>query len=263
MHISKLVQAAAVASLLVVAAAPATTSAAVFVGVAVDIAPPVIPVYVQPPCPAANFIWEPGYWAWGPGGYYWVPGTWVAAPAIGLLWTPGYWGWGTGAYYWHPGYWGRTVGYYGGINYGFGYFGAGYVGGRWYGNSFRYNTAITRVNRVVIHNTYIDRTVIRNSDDRRSYIGGRGGIQSNPTAEERAERDRGMAPTNEQQYHEQMSSQNRYHLWTVNHGQPNNGAVAHPYSQSNRPTHYAPVTNDDRRAAQQHVAPPNGRRPPR
>lgn len=77
--------------------------AQVVVGIGVSIAPPAIPVYVQPACPAANYIWEPGYWAWGAGGYYWVPGTWVAAPGVGLLWTPGWWGWDSNAYYWHRG----------------------------------------------------------------------------------------------------------------------------------------------------------------
>ncbi|HEY2473964.1 MAG TPA: YXWGXW repeat-containing protein, partial [Candidatus Cybelea sp.] len=129
MNIPNVLRAAAVATLLV--SFPATSSAAVFVGV--TIAPPPLPVYVQPAAPLPNFMWQPGYWAWGPGGYYWVPGTWIAAPAVGLLWTPGFWGWNTGAYFWHPGYWGRTVGFYGGINYGNGYFGNGFVGGFWHG----------------------------------------------------------------------------------------------------------------------------------
>lgn len=84
-------------------AAPMPSPAQVVVGIGVSIAPPAIPVYVQPACPAANYIWEPGYWAWGAGGYYWVPGTWVAAPGVGLLWTPGWWGWDSNAYYWHRG----------------------------------------------------------------------------------------------------------------------------------------------------------------
>ncbi len=33
------------------------------------------------------------------------------------------------AYVFHPGYWGQHVGYYGGVNYGFGYMGIGFVGG--------------------------------------------------------------------------------------------------------------------------------------
>ena len=81
-------------------------------------------------------MWTPGYWAYGDDGYYWVPGTWVPAPYVGALWTPGYWGWGGGLYVWHPGYWGPHVGYYGGVNYGFGYMGIGFVGGMWAGSAF-------------------------------------------------------------------------------------------------------------------------------
>jgi WXXGXW repeat (2 copies) len=33
-------------------------------GIAVDIAPPPLPVYDQPPIPAPGYIWTPGYWAW-------------------------------------------------------------------------------------------------------------------------------------------------------------------------------------------------------
>src|ERR1035437_846740 len=76
-------------------AVPVTQAhAGVFVSVAV--APPVLPVYVQPPLPAPGFIWTPGYWAYGDAGYYWVPGVWVRPPRVGVLWTPGYWGWGGG-----------------------------------------------------------------------------------------------------------------------------------------------------------------------
>src|SRR5262249_16572953 len=61
--------------------------------VSITIAPPVLPVYEQPPIPGPGYIWTPGYWAWGDDGYYWVPGTWILPPAVGLLWTLGYWGW--------------------------------------------------------------------------------------------------------------------------------------------------------------------------
>src|SRR5215475_13179531 len=94
--------------------------------VSISIGPPPIPVYEQPPCPDEGYIWTPGYWAYGEEGYFWVPGTWVMAPEPGYLWTPGYWGWDTGYYHWHPGYWGTEIGFYGGINYGFGYYGRGY-----------------------------------------------------------------------------------------------------------------------------------------
>src|SRR5215472_4635668 len=110
-------------------ATPATSSASaqIGIGVSVTIAPPPLPVYTQPICPGPGYIWTPGYWAYDPDdGYYWVPGTWVTAPSIGVLWTPGYWGWSGAAFVWNAGYWGPTVGFYGGINYGFGYTGVGY-----------------------------------------------------------------------------------------------------------------------------------------
>ena len=65
-----------------------------------------------------------------------------ASAAVGVLWTPGYWGWGGSAFLWHEGYWGPHVGFYGGINYGFGYGGVGFFGGRWDGGHFAYNTAV-------------------------------------------------------------------------------------------------------------------------
>ena len=36
----------------------------------------------------------------------------------------------------------------------------------WEGNIFRYNTAVTRVNTTVIHNTYVDSTVVNNQVNR-------------------------------------------------------------------------------------------------
>ena len=95
---------------LLVAVIPASSYAGVFVSVA--IAPPVLPVYVQPPCPTEGYLWTPGYWSYDPvDGYYWVPGVWVAPPEPGVLWTPGYWGYANGVYGWNDGYWGPTVGF--------------------------------------------------------------------------------------------------------------------------------------------------------
>ena len=154
------------------------------VAVSITVAPPAIPVYEQPPCPTEGFLWTPGYWGYGPAGYFWVPGVWVAPPRPGLLWTPGYWGFVGGAYRWHAGYWGPHVGYYGGINYGFGYGGVGFYGGRWEGGAFRYNTAVMRVGPG-FHGVYEDRTVIRNTTINRASFNGEGGIVARPTAEER------------------------------------------------------------------------------
>jgi len=110
-----------VLAMLAVPSAP--SKAAVAIGISINLAPPPLVVYDQPPIPGPGYIWTPGYWAWGPDGYYWVPGTWVYPPVVGVLWTPPWWGWVGGAYVFHVGYWGPHIGFYGGINYGFGYFG--------------------------------------------------------------------------------------------------------------------------------------------
>jgi hypothetical protein len=215
---------------LAVLALSASSFAGVFVSVTV--APPVLPVYAQPPCPGDGYIWTPGYWAWGPDGYYWVPGTWVVAPAPGLLWTPGYWGWGEGVYVWHPGYWGPHVGFYGGVNYGFGYFGVGFGGGYWRGDRFFYNRSVTNINVTNVHITNVyNQTVINNNVNvtRVSYNGGEGGIHARPRPEEEeAFRERRFESTRMQANHEHAARENREFLASVNHGRPAIAATARP-----------------------------------
>jgi len=74
--------------------------------------------------PRDDYVWTPGYWGYQSDGYYWVPGAWVLAPYVGALWTPSYWAYDDGHYGWHRGYWSTHIGYYGGIDYGYGYTGA-------------------------------------------------------------------------------------------------------------------------------------------
>ncbi|MDB5142820.1 MAG: hypothetical protein JWQ66_1533 [Mucilaginibacter sp.] len=201
------------------------------VSISANIAPPPIPVYVQPPCPIDGYLWQPGYWAYDPdsGGYYWVPGVWIAPPTIGYLWTPCYWGYDGGVYLFHQGYWGPHVGFYGGINYGYGYFGVGFAGGGWSGDRFRYNTAVMHVNRTVIHNTYVDRTVINRNTivhNRISYNGGRGGVTARPRPqEEQAMRERHVQPTGAQLTHQRAASRDRSQFASVNHGRPSTAAM--------------------------------------
>lgn len=199
---------------------PGSSSAAV--AISITVAPPILPVYVQPPCPQEGYLWTPGYWAWAPDGYYWVPGVWVAPPLVGLLWTPGYWGFGGGAYLWHAGYWGPHVGFYGGVDYGFGYPGVGFVGGVWAGNLFRYNTAVVNVNTAVVHNVYADRSVIRNGGAAsRVSFNGPGGIDARPNAAETAAmRERHRQPTAAQASHLNMARADRAQRASVNHGNP-------------------------------------------
>ena len=156
------------------------------VSISITAAPPELITYEQPPCPVDGYLWTPGYWAYGEEDYYWVPGVWVAPPRVGFLWTPGYWGFHNGFYAFNDGYWGPRVGFYGGVNYGFGYGGNGYYGGGWQGDHFRYNTAVTRVNTTVIHNTYVDKTVInRGVTNSRASFNGPGGVSARETAEQR------------------------------------------------------------------------------
>jgi hypothetical protein len=168
-------------SLLVPLAAPAQ------VRVSIHIAPPPLLIYAQPPVPGEGYIWIPGYWSWSDPdrGYYWIPGTWVLAPNDGDLWTPGYWAFEQSRYFWHSGYWGPQVGFYGGINYGYGYSGSGYQGGRWDRGAFLYNRAISNVDAQVIHHVYSAPAVRNRSVNRVSFNGGKSGTAAQPTASER------------------------------------------------------------------------------
>jgi hypothetical protein len=227
---------------------PASSFAGVFLSITV--APPLLPVYAQPPCPGDGYLWTPGYWAYGDAGYYWVPGTWVMAPRPGFLWTPGYWGWGGGFYAWHAGYWGPHVGFYGGVNYGFGYGGVGFYGGRWEGGHFAYNTAVLHVNTTVVHNTYIDNTVIHNTTViNRTSFNGPGGINARPGPQEQAAmREQHVQATSEQMSHEHFASTNRANFASVNGGRPAMAAVSHPMTSSNLAAHNTAYNNNSRPA---------------
>jgi WXXGXW repeat (2 copies) len=273
---------------LLLAVIPASSYAGVFISV--GIAPPVLPVYVQPPCPEPGWMWTPGYWGYGDDGYYWVPGTWVPAPYVGALWTPGYWGWGSGLYVWHPGYWGPHVGYYGGVNYGFGYMGVGFAGGLWVGGAFRYNTAVMHVNTTVIHNTYVDNTIVHNTtivnNNHVAFSGGPGGINHPPTAQETAySHEQHQGATSFQTQHQTEAMHTPANFASHNGGHPANAAVARPMgynasagghmnigSQSsgagagkatfNTQTHASTQATVHNNAPAQHSAPPQHQAPP-
>ena len=210
MRIHRLIRALVLASLLL------ALSAASFAGVfiSVGIAPPPIPVYTQPMCPGEGYMWTPGYWAWGDDGYYWVPGTWVMAPEPGLLWTPGYWG--------------PHVGWYGGINYGFGYGGRGYEGGEWRGRNFYYNRSVNNVNATNITNVYNKRVVV-NNNTHVSYNGGTGGVRMQPNATERQyQNEHHVEATQAQSQHFSEAAHNPQLLAKNNGGKPAIAATARP-----------------------------------
>lgn len=216
---------------LALAALPAISSAGVFVGVSVNIAPPALPVYVQPPCPEPGYLWSPGYWAWDDdaGSYYWVPGTWVLPPQVGFLWTPGYWGWGDGAYLWHAGYWGPHVGFYGGVHYGFGYDGVGFEGGYWHGRVFMYNRAVVHVGPTFVTNVYSHPVVYHSTYAHVSFNGGPGGVRARPTRQQIGyQHEHHIAYTSVQQRQEHMAFADRSLRANYNHGRPPIAATARP-----------------------------------
>jgi hypothetical protein len=197
--------------------------------ISVDVPPPPLPIYEQPIIPGPGYLWVPGYWAWSDDfGYYWVPGTWVLAPEPGLLWTPAYWAWNDGEYVFYPGYWGSHVGFYGGVNYGFGYTGEGYEGGYWRGRTFFYNTTVNNIRNVSITNVYTRNVVVKNSSNV-SYNGGQHGITARPTAEQLlAARERHLPPPREQVRHLEAAAQNPSLLLSNNHGHPAVAATSSP-----------------------------------
>jgi hypothetical protein len=200
------------------------------VAVSVSFGPPALPVYEQPICPGDGYLWTPGYWAWDGDDYYWVPGTWVLSPEVGFLWTPPWWGWENGFFLFHDGFWGPHIGFYGGIDYGFGYFGVGFLGGRWDGGHFFYNRSITNVNVVNIHNVYNETVVHENvTVNRVAYNGGPGGITARATAEEEAAaRDRHVPPVSAQNRHLETARGNPELKASANHGKPPVAATGRP-----------------------------------
>jgi hypothetical protein len=241
---------------LLLAIVPASSFAGVFISV--GFAPPILPVYDVPQCPEDGWIWTPGYWAYGPDGYYWVPGAWVPAPYEGALWTPGYWGFSGGQYVFHNGYWGNHVGYYGGVNYGGGYFGIGFVGGMWRGHDFFYNRAVLRIDDRFGRHGYEDRGIIGRytvANDRHvAFSGGPGGIRHDPGPEERmAEHEQHMAATSFQHTHESSAMSDRGSYFRNNQGRPANPAMQRPmgYNGSNNNVRQAPGGYNANPGAQQ------------
>jgi len=218
-----------------------------------------MPIYEQPLCPGDGYMWTPGYWAYSPdGGYYWVPGTWVLAPYTGALWTPGYWGYGDGGLYmWHGGYWGLHIGFYGGVNYGYGYFGRGYEGGYWNHGAFTYNRSINHIDVNRVHNVYEHNVNIENHS-RVAFNGGNGGVRAEASPQERiAEHEQHINSVPMQQQHEHAAASNRAQFANVNHGQPAVAATDHAGRQGFQQALAHPANPQAIQAA--HGAPAAGR----
>lgn len=217
------------------AAAPLSSKASVFVSV--SFGPPALPVYEQPVCPGDGYLWTPGYWAFAEDAYYWVPGTWVMAPQPGLLWTPGYWAYESSAYFWRPGYWGPRVGFYGGVNYGYGYSGVGYQGGYWNHNQFNYNRTVNNINVTNVTNvtnvykTYNAPVINNNPGSHVAYNGGPGGLHARPSAQEQgAMREPHYQWTHNQLQNEQLAKSDPLQRVSRDHERPGVFAASTPAS---------------------------------
>lgn len=264
MSITALCAALALTGGLALPTSEAQAGIAIGVGVSINIAPPVLPVYVQPPLPAEGYIWTPGYWAYGGAGYYWVPGVWVRPPSVGVLWTPGYWGFVGGLYGWHAGYWGPHVGFYGGVNYGYGYGGIGFTGGEWRGGGFAYNRAVANFGGVHVTNVYNNTTIVNQhtiANNNHMSFNGPGGINHQPSPQEaQFAGQQHVGPTADQMSHQTFASQDRAQLASVNHGRPATMAAAsnaayRQTAQQNERTQ--PISSADRAAGRAYQ--PNGR----
>jgi hypothetical protein len=210
-----------------------TTSQAIVGDGSVTIAPPAISVEEQPPPPQDNLVWTPGYWDWSEdvSDYYWVPGTWVAAPIVDYLWTPGYWFRQHGVFAWQAGYWGPHIGFYGGINYGHGYFGRGFSGGSWRDGRMMYNSAVTNVGKSA--NAYNQPVVNDASVTRVSYSGGGGGTRAKPNAAElAAATEYHIPPTAAQLQQRDTAHHDPAMRASLNNGHPSIGVTSRPGESS-------------------------------
>lgn len=176
---------------------------------------------------------------------------------MGALWTPPYWDYDEGHYRLHSGYWAPHIGYYGGINYGFGYTGRGYYGGYWNNGNFRYNRGATNVGSNV-RNVYQQSMTNNINNTRISYNGGRGGVNVRPTAPELAAfREHRTAPLAAQVQNARQAAANRNQFASANHGRPAMVAAASPIATPYRAPAPREVQEDQARRRAQ--APTNER----
>lgn len=209
--------------------------------------PPPLPSYAQPALSEEGYLWMPGFWARREDvrDYYWVPGTWVKPPRAGLLWTPPYWSSLDGGYVFRDGYWAQAVGFYGGIDYGFGYTGNGYQGGRWDNGIFSYNKAANNLGFLNIAHVYDQMIADSDQSVRISFNGGSRGTKAQPTAQqEMLARDQHVAPTAEQRQHFEMAARDRALYSKLNRGVPGIAATSHAGVLDGGITRSSALSND-------------------
>jgi hypothetical protein len=139
------------------------------------------------------------------------------------LWTPPYWSRVDGGYAFHTGYWATEVGFYGGINYGYGYAGDGYQGGRWENNDvLYYNRAVNNLGSLGIRNVYDQSSTADDNAVRVSFNGGDKGTAARPTSHQEALAGVGptIGATAQQQKHFDLAAMDRALYSKLNNGKP-------------------------------------------
>ena len=189
-------------------------------------APPPLPVLFPVDASRPGIPLDSRLLGLGGDGYYWTPGSWARPPAVDLFGRPAT-GPGTQAdhdYVFHSGYWAPTVGFYGGIDYRFGYSGQGFHGGFWRNHQFVYNRAVNDVGNVHVA-TYANQVFA--PANHISYNGGTGGTAARPTpAQIAAMRERHIGPTPAQIQNQQTASRIPNQRYSENKGAPPIGALA-------------------------------------
>ena len=119
------------------------------------------------------------------------------------------------------------MGFYGGIDYGFGYTGDGYYGGHWDHGSFFYNRAVNNITNVRITNVYNETVIVNTTVNRTSFNGGNGGTSARPTPQQEAfGRAQHVEATPVQLAHVEAASRDRALFSKQNHGEPAVAATA-------------------------------------
>jgi hypothetical protein len=89
----------------VVAVRPAAPG--LYVGGAIGVAPPAVPVEEVGVAPAPGYVWMAGYWNWLGARYVWVAGHWGPGRP-GFVWVQHRWVRGAGGWRMAPGHWRRV-----------------------------------------------------------------------------------------------------------------------------------------------------------
>ena len=150
-------------------------------------------------------------------------------PAADLYWTPGYWAWNDAGddYAFNAGYWGPEVGFYGGIDYGYGYTGEGYHGGYWRDHRFFYNRVVNNLEGARIAHAF--NQPVQAQPGGVAFNGGRGGTTIRPNPQQIALAHGRHTPlTAVQMQHIQEARRTPELRFNQNHGIPPIAATQRP-----------------------------------